>query len=175
MIRSILVLSFLAAGCDPSEKIPGYDSHLHCNMEEGCTEWEPEAVAAELLDFQTRWQVLFDETPVVPEDIFVGDHFWYGFDIEAPDGCLYEGHADGTTVYVVGQRPDEDGEWHTIPLWNTTLPHESTHNALRAKTGNGDPDHAEGTGPWTKDHDLLIGSMYTADEDIVRYNCPVCY
>ncbi len=136
-MRVIALLPLFAAACAPSVDVEGHDSAIVCTIED-CAAWTPEAVGAVLDDFVLRWKALFGETPAVPRVIVV----------EAD--VLDRGGAQGDEVHV-----DVNGGPQDWPLV-----HEATHNALRAKTGNGDPDHAEGSGPWTEAHSLLVRTAW---------------
>lgn len=154
-----LVLSMLGAvGCEQPTDVLHFDGFtVNCLLDD-CSEWTEDSVVELLDNYQLRWDVLF------PDERFVPAKNWY-IEKEENLDCRWlpdtpwtmpdcGGYAHGEDIFVQGTLQDV-----LLTVYMAPVSHELTHNALRVNTGNGDPNHAEEGGPWTKDHDRLINVM----------------
>ena len=151
----ILAALFVSACSVEPVAIEGHDAVLFCEMEDGCEGWDLE-VAVAFDRYAARYKLAFNEEPVLPLTVTVRDHIWGGVDWAALDGGRVLGYTNGRDIVVVGR--DLDTLEPKNPQ-NEELFHEITHSVLDSRYGDGDGDHVEGEGPWTSEHDNLIGIL----------------
>jgi len=169
MLKRASIISLLVSSCVAGEDIPGYDTVLHCEIQD-CSNVPVERVSALMDNYVLRYETLLDYTPEMPKHIYIQEHFWYMWDFQSGENAYYQGNAHTDEVYVVGIERntaddlDSDDEIGApLELWELPLPHEFNHNALRAYTGDGDHNHIKPGGPWEEAHDLIVETMYKAD------------
>lgn len=156
-ILAILSVVSMSSACTTALPVlvPGHDTVLYCEMEEGCEGWALE-VAVAFDRYEAMWVDRFGTTPTLPLTLTVRDHIWGGFDWEALDGGRVLGYTNGRDIVMVGRDLDT---LEPVNPAGEVLWHEVNHSVLTVMYGNGDGDHHDGEGPWHVEHDEMIRDL----------------
>ena len=113
-------------------------------------------------DFIEGWEIIFPEEDVAPVeyavrrvDVTCVDYI-DGASIGWP-GYMIAGYTESPGHVVVATINPLDGA--PVALRSSSYFHELVHVALWTVDGDADVDHAEGTGPWSPQHDALIAIL----------------
>jgi hypothetical protein len=117
--------------------------------------YDVEQVNLAIDDFVYKWQEEFDEDisgtllGLTIKFIDKTEEEWY------TPGCV-RGLTDPYNYSYINVAYVSDYEWQ---IYKTALWHELTHIALGRTREDGDANHSQPPGPWTKRHDQLISQL----------------